>query len=202
MNRFTFCTLAVIGFMLIFIWRCKVYDLATGTLFTLCLGLLRRMQLGWFTAVFAVSCLNRETSFLLTLVFSLYLFGQISFNRLALGVLLQGAIFLSVRLWLWHLYSGNAGADAVIDPLDNLQIFARMPWESWVHWSVMAMIAWRVLRQWKLAPSLWQLTWLTMFPLLLVMYLVFGAAFEVRVFAELWPVVVGIGFQRLVFGLT
>jgi len=190
MKRFAICAFAVIGFMLALIWRCKVYDLATGTLFTLCLAFLGRGRLGWFHAVFAISCLNRETSILLTLVFIVYLFGSISFGRLFGGAFLQVVLFTAVRLWLMYLYGTNAGADVVMDPLDNLQIFARMPWESWLHWSVLAMLTWRVIRRLKLGPRLWRIAWLTMFPLLLAMYLVFGAAFEVRVFAELWAVLI------------
>jgi hypothetical protein len=75
------------------------------------------------------------------------------------------------------------------------------PFWTFVHWGIFAMLTWRCVRTWKMLPPFVRLCAAMLFPFLMAFYLVLGWAFEVRVFAEGYAVMVlAVSFQRLAVG--
>lgn len=196
---FAVACLASLGFMLVFSLYAKVYDLSTAAFFALGLGWMARGKLAALYGAFPLMCLNRESVALLTLVFAVYFLGKLSWGGWMRGMAWQASVFVIVRLGLMWLYRGNAGADVLFRLHENLEMFTFYPPLTVLHWAGFAWICWRVSRSWKLAHPLLRTAWLVLFPILLAEYLVVGFAFEVRVFAEVWGVVVS--FLLLAFRL-
>jgi hypothetical protein len=201
LRLFLMSAFATLVFMALFVVHCKIYDLSTAGFFALGLGYLVRGKLAAFHVLYPLACVNRETTFLLTLVFMAYYFRRMAFGRFWLAAGFQGAAFLAIRMWLMWLFRDNPGVDAMIRPLENLQLFMLQPFWTFVHWGIFAMLTWRCVRTWRRMPPFLRLCAAMLFPFLMAFYLVLGWAFEVRVFAEGYAVMVlAVSFQRLAVG--
>jgi hypothetical protein len=127
--------------------------------------------------------------FLLTLVFMVFYFGRMGWKLYLLSVGYQGFLWAAVRICLMVIYAGYPGVAMMVRPLENLQVFLHYPIWSVVHWAAVVLVVWMVVRRQQSAGRLMRVAFWVMAPVLMVMYLVLGWAFEVRVFAELFPVV-------------
>lgn len=186
---FILATAGVLTFMVVFLNQCKVYDLATAAFISLGLGLMARGKLLHYLLMFVVANFNRETMFLLTMVFIVYFFWRLEWKRYLLAISCQLVSFGLVRALLMIRFADNPGAVMLVRPVENLQMFLTSPLFSLVHWAGFALVVWICLRRWMSTPRLLQMTFVVMMPALLIMYLVIGWAFEVRIFAEVYPVV-------------
>lgn len=183
-REFILAIVAAELFMILFFLECHAYDLATALIFALALAFLARGHLTAYYVLFPIGCLNRETMVLMTLVYVLHMYGRPGWIR---GTLLQLAAFILIRAGLVLVFAGVPGAPFWFRPIENLQWFARFPWLSLVHWSGVALVLWLCLRRWSTKPRLLQQSFLVLAPALMVLYLAVGWAFEVRVFAEIYP---------------
>lgn len=179
----------VVAFMALFFIQAKPYDLAAALFVAAGLAAIGRQELSSYFALFAFACANRETAVLLTLVFVVYYFGQMGWKLYALSVGYQGLLWAAVRTCLVIIYAGSPGVDGLVRPVENLQVFVRHPGWSLVHWSVVGALIWLCVSRQQAAGRLHRTAFWVMGPALLALYLVMGVAFEVRVFAEIWPVV-------------
>lgn len=186
---FVLAAAGVLVFMAVFIYFCHPYDLSTGMFYSLALGLLARGKLLQYLGVFALANLNRETTFLLIGVFAVFFLFRLPWRRYLLWILLQVLVFGLARAWLMSLYAGNPGTPVWIRPIENLELFARHPILSLVQWGGFALVFWLLRRRWRTTPRILQVTLAVMLPVQLVLYLVMGLAFEIRVFAEIFPAV-------------
>ncbi len=173
----------------------QMYDFATLFFFTLELALLARRQWKWFLAVFPVACLNRETTFLLSLVFAVHYYPLVERQFLVKMLAVQGLIYLAIRVPLLWLFKDNPGnAVEVFLPVQLYvlsQIFAFSPIGLLALLFVLcgfAILA-LMLYRWNAKPPFLREAAMVAVPLLVVSYLVFGLPFEIRVFYEAFPVV-------------
>jgi hypothetical protein len=160
-----------------------VYDLATAAWFAFSIGLLARGKVGIYYLLFPLGCLNRETAFLMTLLFLVH-FGLSHWR----GVLYQAGLFVVIRALIVIAYADLPGFSVELQPASNWQLFAEHPLLSAIHWTGFAVIAWLCVRNWSTQPVLLRQAFLVFAPALLILYLLFGVSFELRVFAELYPV--------------
>jgi hypothetical protein len=182
----------LISAVILFVWLvkdAKIYDFATVATFTFCLVLLHRRQLTWFYFVYFLACLNRETAFLLTIFFAVHFFRKMETKRYTTSLIIQVLIFLSVRLTMLIAFRHNPGVNAQFNFFKNFQEFAGSPMSTLMVTTVFGVVSWLVIRRWKMAPAFLKDVVLTFTPLLFVLWLLFGRAFELRVFLELFPVV-------------
>lgn len=186
---FILAAAGVIVFLVVFFYCAHSYDLATGTFFAFALGLLARGKLVQYLAVFAMANLNRETTFLLILVFAVYFFFRLPWQKYAALIVAQLVLFLGARIWIMTMFASHPGDSVFIQPIENLQRFLEYPLASTVHWLLFALVLWLCARRWRSAPRFLQVALLVMLPVQLILYLVIGWAFEIRVFAEVFPVV-------------
>jgi len=189
----------------------KIYDLPTAIFFALGLGLMARGKWREYFTVFFLGCLNRETMILLTLVFAVYFFRRMQTRTWLFGICAQALIFVDVRVMVMRLFANSPGSVLWFRPLENVEKFAAQPWLSVLHWGGFALVLWLCLRNWNRKPLLLRTAFAVLMPILLVLYVFLGNAFELRVFAEVFPVawvlavevaVSEIGFQPVPDDLT
>lgn len=166
----------------------KVYDMTTVFLFALSFVFLLR---GWFreyALLFPLVCLNRETAILLPLFFAVWYWRRM--KRLSDWLLLfayQVAAFAIIQGAIHLYYADLTGESVALRLVDNLQFFAAHLLPTALLLAVVILLFSAAHRSEQ--PFL-RTAFYCMFPPLLVAYLVTGYGFEVRVFAEVYPVVV------------
>jgi hypothetical protein len=190
LRDFIVAAAAVELFMILFFLECKVYDLATALLFAASLGLLARGKLTAYFVLFPFACLNRETSFLLTAVFAVYFYSRLSFRDWSIGVGCKVLAFVIIRLCLMFAFANNAGVPFLFRLQENIADHLQYPGRSLLFLAGVLITVWLCARHWHAKPLLLQTAFLVLAPALMVMYLLFGWAFELRVFAELYPLAV------------
>lgn len=178
---------SVITGLLLFNNSFAVYDLATAFLFTLAFYFLATGRDIEYLILFPLICLNRETAILLT-VFCIVL--SIACKRNDIDFIgYQVFVWFASQVFLRWVFIDSPGV-LWIEPMENLQKFIADPIRTILHLSVMIIILFLVFRNWKSKPLFLRLAFMTFAPLLMVAYLVLGQAFEIRVFWEVYSVVV------------
>jgi hypothetical protein len=71
--------------------------------------LLYKRSLKNYYILFIIATLNRETTCFLTFIFLFTTIGKKSYKTIGFHCLLQFAIWIAIKLWLYQLYSGNPG---------------------------------------------------------------------------------------------
>jgi len=175
-------------FILLFGWPARwLYDFPTAFFFALGLALLVRGRLLIYLFIFTLSTINRETTFLLIPVFMLYTFKRIKLPLwLAYGfaqtVILSGIQFV-IRYQLRDL-PGSPLWFAFYQNLIDYQAHASL---AILNIFIFAAFLILVTYGWKSKPEFLRLAFLCMFPFLFIVFILFGRAFEYRVFIEAFP---------------
>jgi len=189
LREFAVAALAVEVFMGVFIIFCKVYDLTTAMIFAFSLGFLARGKFKEFYLLYPLGCMNRETMFLLSIFFAIHYFGKMETFRYLSGLIYQGAVFTGIRLMIMKIFEGNAGQLIYFQPWHILEEHADHPIMLFLLMVLIALTWHGVARQWKEKPEFLRSALFVLLPLQVILYLMVGKAFEVRVFAEVYPVV-------------
>jgi hypothetical protein len=189
LRRFMSAALGVMAFMVVFFYFCKVHDLATAMFFAFGLGLMAREKLDAYFAIFAFASANRETSFLLAVVFAVYFLGRMGWKGYVLSMGYQVFLYGAVRVCLLVIFADHPGVTMNIRPIENVMIFLRTPVLASIHWGLFGLVVWACVRRWREHPYFVRVAFVVLLPALLGMYLVVGWPYEIRVFAEAWPVV-------------
>lgn len=176
----------------------KPYDLMTACLFSLALYYIYTVRVWKYLLVLFLSSMNRETSFLLILLSSVFWLPDFPFRRIREVltsnwlklVLSQLGIFLLVTFALRWVFAGTEGSDAWIEPTKNLLKFVHQTGRTILHLSVTGFLLWWMSRGWEHKSYYLRFAFGLFAPLLLLMYVVFGQAFEIRVFWEISPLVI------------
>jgi len=187
--EFVWAALAVEAFMLVFFHFAKAYDLSTAMLVSFALGALARGKFKVFYALYAVSCLNRETMFLISIFFTVYYFRRMDVIRYLFGLGCQGVSFIGVQLFITTLYADNPGRPVWFGPLQVLADYWAQPLQSLALLGLCVLIGCFVVRHWTRKPLFLRWALIVILPLQVILHLALGMAFEIRVFAEVFPVV-------------
>lgn len=165
----------------------KIYDPATVMLFSFSLGLLARRKFTAFYLLFPIVTLNRETSFLLTLFFIAYFYKRISMPKYLFGIYWQGLIFLGIKFSLEYIFASQAGDSFLIRPALLFQTYFSN-WQPALFLLILLLASiFTVFKRWNRKPAFLRTAYLSMFPLQLLLYVIFGYAFEIRVMIESFP---------------
>lgn len=169
-----------------------VYDLPTLFLFTLGLLLMLRRQWRAFLVVYALACLNKETTILLTLVFVIHFLRDAWLERARFVrlVLLQLGLFVALKLALSWVFRANPGTFVELHLLDhNLDVLksfllkpsfaAEAPWLG-----VLLLTFYR----WSSKPAFLRHALWILVPIVAAMPL-WGVLGELRVYYEAFPIV-------------
>lgn len=101
---------------------------------------------------------------------------------------LQIIIFLTIQLSLHVRFASNPGTIALVRPLQNLEVFWSHPFYTMVYVGIGAAVLSAMLINWRKKPAALRIAFITLFPPLLIGYVFFGWAYEIRVFIEVYPV--------------
>lgn len=169
------------------------YDIPTAMFFSLALALLARRQLMPFALVFPLICLNRETAFLLTILFAVYFYRRLDRRSYWLALIYQGTVYLAIRSVLIWAFADAPGRPFVFRPLENWERHINAGFTNQIFLLFLIAVTVILATRWQRAPALMRTAFCVFTPVLAVLYFVFGWSFEVRVFIELLPIVAVIG---------
>ncbi len=189
LQEFILAVIAVEIFMAVFFIECKVYDLSTAAIFAFSLGFLVRGKFGPFYLLYPVGCMNRETMFLLSLFFAVEYFWKLEAGRYLFGLAYQGTVFVAFRLMITQLYAGNPGQTIYFQPVDILSRYGQHPVSTLVLLLLVLVTWFLVARHWREKPAFLRTALVVILPLQVILHLTLGAPYEIRVFAESFPVV-------------
>jgi hypothetical protein len=157
--------------------------------FALSLGLLARGKLAHYYLLFVIASINRETTFLLILFFMVYFYNKIPFRQYFFGVIYQGLAYLVVKLAIMGAYSSVPGTPLQWRPMEVIKGYVDKPvWFAVVMFMFFCAFIVIALRQWSEKPLFLRVAFGTIFPLQLILHILAGYAYEIRVFAEVFPV--------------
>ena len=178
-----------VTFLLILI-GVKPYDIATVMFFALSLGLLVRGKFNVYYLVFIVASINRETTFLLLLFFMVYFYGKIPFRQYCLGVIYQGGAYIIIKTAIMAAYADVPGTPLQWRPMEVITGYVDHPvWFAVLLFIFFCVVVAAALWRWKDKPEFLRAAFGIIFPVQLILHIFLGYAYEIRVFAELFPVI-------------
>jgi len=177
-----------------------LYDLPQLFLFTLNLYLLSKGRWKTYLVFFILACLNKETSGLLLIVFGIHFFDQRRMTRIKYAWLGGAQIFIifAVNIALKIVYRDNPGGAVENYLIEHLK-FLLVPYSLsfFVSWGILFL---SIFAHWNVKPQfLKDALWIGI-PLF-VSFIPFGFRDEIRVFYELYPIVVGLVAQTIALSL-
>ncbi len=164
-----------------------LYDSAVLALFTFGLALLVRRKWLAYLVVFALACLNKETTILLPAIFALHFGSEGRWKQRSFLLLLavQGVLFLAIRFSLQSIYADNLGEPVEFHLLRNLFKFPRYSVGSVIGFLVAAGF---VFHNWRAKSAFLKRTLLMLVPLFgLTVFL--GYLDELRDYYEVYPAI-------------
>lgn len=176
--------------MILFNYERLPYDLMTAWLFALAFLYIARGDDNRLAIVFVLASLNRETAFLLIIFLGVIASARGNARNQRWLIFTLTLIFVLIQLTLRIVFQENDGLISWIEPAFNLLRFKNNPVRTLVHGSITLVLLWLACRDWIRKPYYLRLAFVSLAPPLVLMYLVFGQAFEVRVFWEIYPILV------------
>ena len=189
---------ALIALPYCFKYYSHLYDFSTLFLFTLGLALMCNKQWGWYLMVFMLGCLNKETAILLALLYAVHYRQRMDKAEYKKLLLLQVVIFLFIKSVLTVVFIHNPGAVLEFHLYDhNLQLLGLYPAKTIALWMVIAAVVMILLfHHWSDKPQfLRDGIWICM--LLVCCILLFGFLDELRVYYEIYPIVILLIYHSL-----
>jgi len=166
-----------------------IYDFPTLFFFTFGLLLLRQRNWKLFLILFFISCLNKETTILLTLIFAIYFYKDLTISRKFYFqfIAIQLIVFIAVKILLYIIFINNAGGFVEFHLIDrNYLLFNGY---SLVTLAVLVIIFLTLFSRWNEKPKfLKDAMWIAVPLVILTLFL--GFFDELRDYYEVFPVVI------------
>jgi hypothetical protein len=165
-----------------------VYDFPALFLFTFGLFLLWQRKWNYFLVLFFISCFNKETTILLTLIFAIHFFkkDEVTQRFYYKFITFQLIIFTAVKILLFILFKNNPGGFVEFHLFDrNYLLFNGYSLTTFV---VLLIIFLSIFSRWNEKPKFLKESLWIAFPLL-ILTLFFGFFDELRDYYEAFPVI-------------
>jgi len=166
-----------------------IYDFPALFLFTLGLFLLQKRNWKYFLILFFVSCFNKETTILLTLIFAIHFYKDEILSRKLFSRLLitQILIFLVVKIFLYSVFLNNPGGFVEFHLIDrNYLLFNGYSFTTFV---ALLIIFLAIFSHWSSKPKFLKDSLWIAIPLI-ILTLFFGFFDELRDYYEVFPIVI------------
>ena len=140
-HAYLFGTLGLAALPICFEYYSHIYDFPSLLFYTVCLYLMASRRWKSYFAVFALSCLSKETTVLLIAVFALYFVKCEASERRTYWrfISIQVLVFLVTRGGIAWIFRNNPGSLVEFHLLDhNLRVLT-------TPWSVQALVAWGII---------------------------------------------------------
>jgi hypothetical protein len=166
-----------------------IYDFSSLFLFTLGLLLLRQKKWRYVLILFFISCFNKETVILLTMIFAIHFYKDAEISRKLYYQLIaaQLMIFAAIKILLYILFMNNPGGFVEFHLIDrNYLLFNGYSLTTFV---VLLIIFLSIFSKWNEKPKyLKDALWIAVPLLILTLFL--GFFDELRDYYEVFPIVV------------
>ncbi|OGU69978.1 MAG: hypothetical protein A2W30_07360 [Ignavibacteria bacterium RBG_16_36_9] len=166
-----------------------IYDFSSLFLFTLGLLLLRQKKWRYFLILFFISCFNKETVILLTMIFAIHFYKDAEISRKLYYQLIaaQLMIFAAIKILLYILFMNNPGGFVEFHLIDrNYLLFNGYSLTTFI---VLLIIFLSIFSKWNEKPKfLKDALWIAVPLLILTLFL--GFFDELRDYYEVFPIVV------------
>ena len=169
-----------------------MYDFPQLFLFSLALLLMYRQKWSWYLLALACATLNKETSIFLYPVFALYFFARLPRRHFFALSAAQLALYGLLRGGLMFIFRNNPGSIVEWHLDDHLttihEIASKTPLELVYYAAAVLVITALVIYRWKDKPLFLRLA-LTILPVFVVLYFLWGYPLEIRTLLETYPIV-------------
>jgi len=167
----------------------EIYDPATVFFFALSLGLLARNKLKEYYFLFLFATLNRETTFLLVMVYVFYYYRRIPLFDYISGIAYQTLVYISIKFIVSYLFADNGGKPMYLLEYDVFRVYISNPLLTTGMIVILLACLYYVFKGWKNKPLFLRVAFLSIFPAQVLLHFLLGYAYELRVFLESIPVI-------------
>lgn len=175
--------------LILLIWAyCKPYDIMTVFLMTLSYLFIWKQKHLYLVLLFPILCLNRETAFLIIVLCAVWFWRKMKLSEWMMMLLYQITVFSITQTLIHAHYRNYPGYDFHLQLTDNLTIFIQSPVLTIATIVGISILLGIIVGNWKRRSSFLKWSFLILFPLQFVLYLLFGNGYELRVFAEVYPI--------------
>lgn len=164
-----------------------VYDLPQMFLFAVSVFLLFQKQWAAYIIILAITTLNKETSFCLILIFTLYYFNRLPRRSYYTLLTLQLATFLSLRAIIMYIYRDNPGGAIKFSLNDHFQQYIAYPPALVFTILFFGLMIFLIFKDWERKPIFLRYASLTFF-LVMGLFFIGGMPMEFRIFLDVYPV--------------
>ncbi len=184
--------------LMFFLGRSFFYDHPAMMFFTLLLVLMQQQNWPAYLAILAVGTLNKETTVLIIPVFALTFYSKIPHIRFAKLLVVQIAIYGAVRVWLMWLYANNGGVVVENHFFYHFEEYQYYYWSATGYFLSAVVLSglafYRLSQKATILQNVAKLAWIP-----LILYFAAGMPFEVRVFLEIYPVIMLLAADSLAY---
>lgn len=163
-----------------------IYDLPALFLFTLGLAALAHRRWWAFLIIYAVGCINKETTLFLSLVFALWYARRVEPGLFWRLLLMQAGIYLLIRLPLLWAFRDNPGGTLTLYLGLHLRIYQQVLALALVHALAFVLVTLACAHGWREKPRGLRRAAVGLLAVLIPLFFLFGFPFEVRVFYEVF----------------
>jgi len=181
--------LTVLGLPCLYWFNTYLYDFMTLFLFTLGLATMLRCKWRLYLLVFALACVNKETTILLTFIYAIHFFKnqKVKLSTYISLLLIQIVIYASIKIFLDLSFIHNPGGVVEYWLKRNIMLLLHpYPISLYLQWALLGFL---VIYKWSEKPLFLKHGLLILIPLFVTMVL-WGWIFELRVFYEAYPIVI------------
>ena len=172
------------------------YDIPTVFLFTWCLGLIKSFKVRTYLVVFPFVVLNRETAFLLIILFAVFFWGRLNHKVVGALTASQVALYLSIQFIVRYIFRDAPGTETTITFVNFVTSATGKYFIVFSHMLIGLLTISLIHSKWYLLPHFLRDAVVIFLPVLTTLYFMFGYPFELRVFLEVLPVITLIGVQN------
>lgn len=182
----SFTLFAPVGLLPFLIYQRHIYDFPTLFFFTLALYFLARNKLGIYILIFTITTLTKETSLFL-FIFFLLQFRNIGTKKIIFWSTIQILIYAALRFATIYLFRNNPGGLLESHLYDHFNIYRLYPELAVVLFLLLFTIAGIAVLQTQDKTNFLRNSFIAIGGPTLVLYLVAGMPFEMRIFLEAYP---------------
>ena len=166
-----------------------IYDFPALFLFTLGLYLLQIRNWKYFLILFFISCFNKETTILLTLIFAIHFYQDETLSKKFYSrfIIIQILIFLSVKIFLYSIFLNNPGGFVEFHLIDRSYLLFNG--YSLTTFVALFIIFLTIFSYWNSKPKFLKDSLWIAIPLVILTFLL-GFFDELRDYYEVFPIVI------------
>lgn len=179
---------AVLALTMTFVRTYTIYDFATLLLWTLAILFIEEQRMIGFYSVFILACINKETAFLLGVIFLIRAAKSLPRPRMYRHLAVQGTIWIAVRYIIMSAYQANPGGPFEFQGWNNIAILfhpARLikVLPFYLAYGLL------VRHDWRQKPPFLRSAFLATFVPFVVFFFFVGVIDELRIFYEVFPLI-------------